>query len=282
MKIGSHNNAKIAGLQRILGFLPPKKMKTSYKRVFYLLFTFAIVLSILSYFSLLGCDFQAASLIEILTGLAIAVTAVIALSNADLPKEKVKVDIQTYITKDTENWQETYEKKDLKPDLCKFFTNCRDPIKSYKVQFEIKNISNFDWVKPVITFRLPTDRQAPDTEEKKIIIQCHNGQVKPVPSDEGNHKYTIRRYHSNAFNPLAGGQVLEMVDGVVMSTTNLPHWPKDWSMTIWIRMVLDLENTISEKFDVQISLDSENAKGFTRTSTIDPKNLLSNVREQRQ
>lgn len=266
--------------KKIQTFLSNFRMKEIYWKIIFCIVSVAISLTILSYLSLLGCDSQAVRLIEILTGLAIAVTAVIALSNADLPKEKVKVDIQTYITKDTEDYELTYEKKDLKPDLCKFFTNCRYPIKSYKVQFEIKNISNFDWVKPVITFRLPTDRKAPDTEEKKIIIQYHNGQLKPVPLEEGNYKYTTRQYHSNAFNPLAGGQLLEMVDGVIMSTTNLPHWPKDWCMTIWIRIVLDCENKMSEKFDVQISLDSENAKGYTRKFTIDPKDLLRNAREK--
>jgi len=147
--------------QKILAFLPPRKMKAPYKILICLLFAGALVLAILSYFSWLGCDAQAARLIQIGTALAIAITAIIALSNADLPKQKIKAQVERYITNKIENWKITYPKEEIAGELSKFFSNCSQPIISYKVQFKIINVSKFDWVKPVVTFWLPVEKQHP-------------------------------------------------------------------------------------------------------------------------
>jgi len=63
------------------------KLKPVYRKLISGLCAGALVLVILSYLSWLGCDPQAGRSIQILTGLAVAVTAVIALSNTDAPEE---------------------------------------------------------------------------------------------------------------------------------------------------------------------------------------------------
>ena len=240
--------------ERIKSFPSPFKLKPIYRKVICGLFAGALVLGILSYLSWLGCDSQAARLIQIVTALAIAVTTVIALSNADLPKEKVKADIQPYITKGSEKWEETYQKKDLKPDLCRFFDNCPDPIKSYKVQFKITNTSNFDWVEPVVTFWLPVEKQHPQKKEEQDIL------------------YSSLSYNSNTYNTPVAVRKLQMVDGVIISNKHLPYWKQKRDLTIWIKMVL--ENGGKEPFDVEVSVDSENAEGFAQTVRLDPDQLL--------
>ncbi len=260
MKNEIHNRIRMKSLQRILELLPPKRMKISYKVVFYLLFVFAILLSISSYFSLLGCDSQAARLIQILTGLAIAITAVIALSAADPKIKKINADIEHFIAEGRAAGKETYLKKDLSDELKEFYKNCSESLTSYRVQFKITNTSNFDWVKPVVTFWLPDEKRHPQG-----------------PQQDGK-SWTTLAYRSNTYNTQVDLKTLEMVDGVIISNSNLPYWREDRHITIWIRMLL--ENGGSDPFDVEVSVDCENAEGFTKKVTINPQKLLSDVGEK--
>jgi hypothetical protein len=231
------------------------KMQKRYKIIICVLCITALVLTILSYLSWLGCNSQAARLIQILTALAIAVTAVIALSCADLPKQQVKGDIEPYITKDTTDWEVTHPKGNMTDELKQFFVNCSDPVISYKVQFKITNTSDFDWVKPVVTFWLPFEKQHPRKDKKNI--------------------WSSFGYHSNTYNTQVDLRILEMVDGVIISNSNLPYWKKNKHITIWIRMAL--ENGGKDPFEVEVSVDCENSIGFAKTVDINPKELIENA-----
>jgi hypothetical protein len=236
--------------------LPPASMKNGYKGILYVVLLAAVVLIVLSYFSLLGCDLQASRLIQIFSASAILVTAVIALSNADPPRKQVTVDIEPYITTLAKNWRTIYEEDKLTPEVQAFFANCPKPVTSYKVQFKITNASHFDWVNPVVTFWLPTEKQHPRGDDAP---------------------YSSLGYHSNTYNAPTDVKTLEMVDGFVVSNSNLPYWKQKKDLTIWIRMVL--ENCGAEPFDVEVSVDCEGAEGFTQTVKLNPKELLKLVGE---
>jgi hypothetical protein len=188
--------------------------------------------------------------------LAALLAAVIALSAADPKTKKLKAHIETYITDKIENWKILYPKKELTTELRDFFKNCDEPITSHKVQFKITNTSNFDWVKPVVTFWLPVEKQHPQKKEQI---------------------YSSLSYNSNTYNTPANVKRLQMIDGVIISNSNLPYWKKKKSLTIWIKMAL--ANHGSDPFDVEVSIDCENTNGFTKRFKINPEDLLKNMRE---
>lgn len=254
-----------------------RNMKWQYKTVFVILFISAVGLIFLSYFSLLGFDSQAERLIQILTGLAIAITATIALSNADRSPLQVKVNIhEPYIDTTFHRWKVCYrdnsdeehtaknedehkqhvERIKLTNEQKDFYRNCTKPIRSYVVQLRMTNKSGFCLNKPVVTFWIPVEKQTP--MEKR---------------DEQDPLFELR---SNLYNSQADLRTLEMAQEVMLSNSNLPFWPNGKDMTIWIRMVLENKKSGKEPddFDVQVSINSENALGFTQTVKLDPKELL--------
>jgi len=192
--------------------------------------------------------------------LAALLAAVIALSAADPKKKKVKAHVDNpYITKCIENWEITYPTEELNEKLEEWFENCRKPITSHKVQFRITNTSDFDWVKPVVTFWLPIGKQHP---QKK---------------NESNQHYSTLSYNSNTYNAPADVRTLQMVDGVIISNSHLPYWKQERSLTIWIKMVLD--NHGLEPFSVEVSVDCEDAGGFAQEVVIYPRDLLESIGE---
>jgi len=257
MKTGSHNNAERGVLQRILGFLPPPKMKTSYKRVFYLLFAFAIILSILSYFSLLGSDSQAARLIQILSGLAVAVTAVIALSNADHRKAVVEVNIERSFSTRTEHY-----KKDMSDELKDAYKDYPDPLNSYRVQFKMTNTSGFTLVKPNVAFRVPLDRKHPHR-------------------DADGQPWSRRTFNSNLYNSIEELRMLEFADTCVISNSNLPYWNDRESISLWIRMLPYAKDGKVVSYDVVVSVYCEDADGVTEEVEINPDELMKDSKDGR-
>lgn len=235
-------------------------MKTKYKIIIIALIVAAFVLAVLSYLSRLGSDSQAERLIYILTALAIAVTAVIALSSTDVPKKQVKASIKPYITRNIENWKIPYEKEKLTNEVKDFFVKCPEPITSHKVQFKITNTSGFDWVNPVVTFWLPVAKRHPQKKEEHDKI------------------YSTLSYNSNTYNTPTDVRKLDMVDGIIISNRNLPYWKQGKHLTIWIKMVL--ENVSSDPFYVDVSVDCENAEGFTKPVEIRPKELIEQFNKE--
>jgi hypothetical protein len=219
-------------------------MKPLYKKLILVLFIGAIILIVFSYVSLLGCDSQAARLIQILSGLAVAVAAVIALSNADIPKKKVNVTVEkVYI--DDERVVKESELDGLKKFYKKF------PVTSYRVHLKIKNKSGFDLKNPVLTFaQLPKEKQPPYSQTGK------------KPYSKRRFTFSVVRTDKKAYSLVVDKKLLISLDG-------LPYWNKDSEIDVWIRMVLD-----DGEFDVEVSVNCENADGVTKTVTINPKGLL--------
>lgn len=138
--------------------------------------------------------------------LSALLAAVIALSTADPKTKKIDANIETKITDKIKNWKITYPKTELTTELREFFKNCDEPITSHKVQFKITNTSKFDWIKPVVTFLLPVEKQHP----QKI--------------NEQDQCYSSLSYNSNTHNTQTDIKTLQMIDGVIISNSNLPYW----------------------------------------------------------
>ncbi len=215
-----------------------------------------LVLIACSYSGLLGCDSQAERLIEILGTCAVAITVIVALSATNPAVKKIKASVEAYIAPQ-DSGEKIYNKADLSGELKDFYNRCPDPFKSYRIQFKITNTSGFDWVKPTVTFWLPAEKQAPGKDR------------------EDNRTYTVRQYRSNTFNTKVDLKMLEMVDGVIISNSNLPYWKQEKHIAIWLRMVL--ENGDSEPFKVEVSVDCEGAEGYTETVQLNPKELPKNM-----
>ena len=164
--------------------------------------------------------------------------SVIALSSADPRRKLVKIEITPAIKK---TLYDDYDKKDLSPDLEKEYRGFPDPIRASQVHFQMTNVSGFTLKKPVITFRLPLERQHPVGE-------------KPV--------YFARGFNSNLYNDIRELTRLKFGDTYIISNSNLPYWNEKDEMDIWIRMVLD--NGKTKSFVVEISVNCDNADGVTK------------------
>jgi len=251
------DNSIMSKLRKIFEGLPLKIMKNPHKGVFYGLIVGAIILGLLSCFSWPVCDAQVERLIQILTGLAVAITALVAVSVADPKKDRVQAVMKPpYVTPNLKNGKKTYQKNELTGRAAESFADSTGPIVSYKVQFEIENTSSFDWANPIVTFWLPPDKQHP---QKK----------------EGEHTYSELSYNSSMYYVQGDARKFEMVDGVVISNRNLPYWKQGKHLTFWIKMVLSPKD--SNSVDIEVSVDCDNADGCTKTVTLNPKELLKDV-----
>ncbi len=183
------------------------------------------------------------------SGILVALlAAVVALSAAD-PKTR-KASIETKLSLETE--VESF-RADMSEDLREAYRQSPDPVKSYRVQFHMTNVSGFTLHKPTLTFRLPIDRQHPHKRGTDT-------------------KWSVRTFNSNIYNSRAELTVLEFGDARILSNSNLPYWNDEAEITLWIRMVLDKDKV--KPFNVELSVNCENAGGTTYKVPIVPKALL--------
>ncbi len=234
-------------------------MKTKYIITLVIAFLLTIIFGLLIYFASKEKQKSLGNALQITSVLAAGVAVIIALHGSDHKRKRVKAKIEHFISKEIKNWEVTYNENELDKVVKKFFEICPKPIKSYKVQFEITNDSDFDWINPTVTFRLPIEKQHP---QKKI---------------ESDQKYSGQSYNSNTYNSTANLRQLEMLDGIIISNSNLPYWRHKTHLTIWIKMVL--ENLSSDPFNVQIFVDCENAEGYQEEIVIKPKMLIKNIKQ---
>lgn len=222
-------------------------MKTQYVIIMIVLLLAAVAFELLVFISPLGGDTRLGDAIEGV-GVFVALLAVVTALSAVDPKAKpVQVTIEPSVD---ENHVLTHPKRELPPDLTKPYDNLPDPVKSRRVRFKITNVSGFTLEKPVLTFRLPLQKQHPHKQ----------GQ---------NYGLTFR---SNLFNSQRELRLLEFADTRILSNSNLPYWNHGDDITIWIRMVLDAGGL--EPFIVEVSVNSENTSGITKRVEIDPARLL--------
>jgi hypothetical protein len=226
-------------------------MKRTYRIVIYLIAMLITGVVLILVFSREGCLVQrvTASASMLIPSLAALLAVTIALSNGDPPRARVSIKVEPYITTETENWRVLHKEEELAKEQKDFYGACPKPIVSYKVQYRMTNNTGSVLRNPVATFWLPLSKQAP------------NG--------------TTLGYRSNTYNSPVELRILEMVDGVMISNSNLPYWPSGKSITLWFRMVL--ENGGRAPFPVEVSVNADNADGWSQTITVEPETLLRSV-----
>ncbi|MCU7816896.1 MAG: hypothetical protein KZQ81_17280 [Candidatus Thiodiazotropha sp. (ex Rostrolucina anterorostrata)] len=187
----------------------------------------------------LGVVFQS---ISVYTALFLGV---IALSAADPLPKTIVVDTDVHIGTD-EKSTGTYPKGALKGVLPELYENHDDPVLSRRVYFHMTNTSGFTLKKPVLTFRLPSNRKHPEGEA---------------------NTYTRIAFNSNLFNCQTDLVSLEDAEEVILSNSRLPYWNNNEPMDIWIRMMV--EDRSVNPFSIVVSVNAENAEGVTTTINID-------------
>jgi len=120
------------------------------------------------------------------------------------------------------------------------------------------NKSGFTLNKPTLTFRVPLRRKHPHRGEKEQI-------------------WSRRSFNSNLYNSTQELRIFEFADTSILSNSNLPYWNSGEEITIWIRMVLD--DSELKPFDVEVSVNCENADGITEKVKIYPEELLKSLVE---
>ena len=193
------------------------------------------------------------NVVQVVGTLAVLITVIVALAIADPPRKKVKAEVKAHISSAEIH---KYPKDELSELLKRVYQDHPNPFTSRKVEFEITNTSDFDWVKPVLTFRLPLKKLHP--KDKK----------------EGQRHYTELTFNSNMFSSQRELHWLEFGDTGVLSNSNLLYWNRNnqQPITIWIRMVLD-EGKKLEPFKVEVSVNCEGTDGWTDEVEIFPSNL---------
>jgi len=253
-------------------------MKTKYKLIIFVIIVLLVgALLVVSFYPREICFLQRLSknATAVVPSLAALLAAFIALSATDPRKDKVKVHIhKPYIDTTFSKWQVRYHHRgrgtndandasqdkeyvqeiEFTNDQEDFYKNCPRPIKSYVVQFKITNKSRICLNRPVVTFWVPAEKQ--------------------TPGEKGT--FELR---SNLYNSQADLRILQMAREVMISNSNLPYWPDERDMTIWIRIVLENKRNKGDPddFEVQVSINSENAIGFTEKVKLDPKELLKDM-----
>jgi len=170
-------------------------------------------------------------------------TAIIALSVADPRKKYIKVKIELSASKPS-----PHLKDDLPAELRKVYEDFPNRFKSYRVEFKMTNNSGFTLKKPTLTFKLPLQKQHPFQARGRWM----------------------RTFNSNLFNSQDEMRLLEFADTRILSNSNLPYWNNEDEITIWIRMFLGH----MKPFDVEVSINCENAEGITKKIEIKPRDLI--------
>jgi len=122
---------------------------------------------------------------------------------------------------------------------------------SARVHFSVRNDSHITLHEPTLSFRLPSNRRHPHRP------------------DGGEWVLT---FNSNLYNSPENFRSLQFGDTTIISNSNLPFWNHGSELVIWIRMAVDAPDLAP--FDVEVALNAENAQGYDKTLTIDPKSFL--------
>lgn len=222
-------------------------MKTKYIISITLLILICITLTIWFWYRI-GCDPRIGNIIQVAAVFVALIASVIALSTVD-PKNK-QADA---IIKESLEGKESIQKSEMSDDLIEAYKDFPDPVISHRVQFTIKNISGFTLKKPTFTFRFPIEKKHPHKQK-------------------GQAKYSVRTFNSNLYNSAQELRMLEFADTCLI-TNSIPYFNNNEDVTLWIRMVLHKN---MKPFSVEVSINCENAEGFTKKVEIQPKRLISN------
>ena len=228
-------------------------MKTKYLIIIIILILTAVAFEILIFYSPIGQNPRLEKAIQSVGIFTALLAAIIALSSVDPKKKKIEVAIaQLYIEKES-----TYERERFTDDLKVWYQDFPDPIRSHQVHFKIKNKSDQTMTRPTLTFRIPVEKKHPNK----------------LPTEK---TWSRRSFNSNLYNSTQELRIFEFADTSILSNSNLPYWNSEEEITIWIRMVLD--DGKLEPFNVEVSVNCENAEGFSKRIKIIPKDLLKGVK----
>lgn len=174
------------------------------------------------------------------------IAAVIALHSSDREKQEVRVriDLSEGEPNVMEHSRETTPKSEwnaLGHDV--------SPFQSVRVHFKLVNESGITLQQPTLSFRLPLARHHPHR------------------FDDGRWAVT---FNSNLYNNQQFLRTLQFAETSIISNSNLPFWNDGDELIIWVRMAINAPD--QEPFDVQVSVNAENAQGHTYTINVDPAN----------
>ena len=221
------------------------------KRYMITIILFIILAAVLEFIIIVSPDASGTKIshaIQCASVFAALIIAVIALSIGDPRVKKADIEVEQSVD---ENNVTSYVKSDLPSDLQLKYESFPDPITSHRVRFRISNISGFTLIQPMLTFRIPLEKQHPYRIGR-------------------NYRLT---FNSNIRNPQSEFRLLEFGDFGMLSVSSLPYWNDGDEITIWIRMLLN--DGRLEPFTVEISLNSENAEGITESLSIKPANIIT-------
>jgi hypothetical protein len=180
------------------------------------------------------------------------ITAVIALGTANPKTKKVRIKITPPSLSD----KEEYGKEKMSPELQEKYE--KFPVESHRVHFKMKNTSGFDLKNPVITFnKLPIEKQRPYKKEGDALYSTRHFTFSIVRTDRKSHFLEVDEKYQ-----------LICIDG-------LPYWNKNNEIDLWVRMVLG--NSGKDPFEIEISVNCENADGSYQMVEIKPDELIANA-----
>jgi hypothetical protein len=196
---------------------------------------FAIIATLILLYSTISLEYKVSNSIQLVSAFSALLTALIALL-ISYPKTK-KLSLKIDLIIDDENIEE-YDVSKFNDLLKERFKDFKDPLKSKRVIFKLRNDSDFDIKKPIFTFRLPS-------------ICAHP-----------NEKNEVLQFRSNIFNSQRELYLLETSDHQILSNNILPYLNKGDEIELWVRMILD-ENLVKEN-EITLFVNCENADGFSQ------------------
>jgi hypothetical protein len=212
--------------------------------------------------------------VQLVAVFAAVAAAIVALSATDPKRESVKVRLVHSLSTDH---IETYAKDDLPRGLRDAYDDLPHLFASARVEFRMTNLSGFTLNRPTFTFMLPKDRAHPVSRSfaspgPTANAAALNGERGPMI--RGNRVFSVN-YNSNLFNPEQPPSRLEFADTYVLSNCVLPFWNRDQQVTVWIRMIVD--DGTRQPFPVRVSVNCDNADGWTKEVMIEQKPLVAGV-----
>jgi hypothetical protein len=142
-------------------------VKAGYIAIIGILILLALVFEYCLFFYQWGADARTGNAIQSAAVFVALLAAVIALSAADPKAKKVKVKIHRTVDPKDASF---YPKSALPVELLARFQAFTDPITSHRVQFKIENTSGFTLKKPMLTFRLPLEKQHPHEVSGRYVL----------------------------------------------------------------------------------------------------------------
>jgi hypothetical protein len=91
----------------------------------------------------------------LIPSLAALLAVTIALSNSDPHRTTVNINVEPYVTLDTDNWKVLHKEERLTEEQKEFYSLCPKPVTSYRVQYHMTNRSGSILKNQVVTFWPP-------------------------------------------------------------------------------------------------------------------------------